>query len=184
MERSECNRNCWISAAIAGVLVVLFTAGIGDLSFWGGLFLGVVTAVLFGALMQWLVCHDQPAPLPPLEAVPPRDWQSRQAEVQPQALLVAAGMGPEPRQPVQMPIEAAPAMEDGDDLTRIKGIGPKLSDWLRQNGVTRYAQIAAWDAATEADFAQRLGRMGSRIRADDWVGQARALADGQNDGAA
>ena len=65
-----------------------------------------------------------------------------------------------------------------DDLKRIKGIGPKLSDWLHENGITRYAQIAAWDAATVADFAQRLGRMGNRIEADDWVGQAKLLAAG------
>ena len=65
-----------------------------------------------------------------------------------------------------------------DDLKRIKGVGPKLSDWLHENGVTRYAQIAAWDAAMVADFAQRMGRMGGRIEADDWVGQAKLLAAG------
>lgn len=61
---------------------------------------------------------------------------------------------------------------------RIKGIGPKLNDWLHENGVTRYAQIAEWDAATVADYAHRLGRMGNRIEADDWVGQAKLLAAG------
>ena len=37
MERSVCNRNCWISGAIAGVVVLLFTSGIGDLAWGAGL---------------------------------------------------------------------------------------------------------------------------------------------------
>ena len=65
-----------------------------------------------------------------------------------------------------------------DDLKRIKGIGPKLSEWLHENGVTRYAQIAEWDRAAIADYAERLCRMGGRIEADDWVGPAKLLAAG------
>lgn len=184
MERSECNRNCWVSAAIAGVLVLLFASGLGELHWLGGLFLGAMTFALLGALLVWLVCHEQPAPLPPLDAAPPEDWRRRQADRQPESLLVSGALGPEPQGAVQMPVAvvlaaAMPAADAGpDDLRRIKGVGPKLSDWLRENGVTRYAQIAAWDAATVADFARRLGRMGGRIEADDWVGQARLLAAG------
>lgn len=80
-----------------------------------------------------------------------------------------------------MPIVAGAlpgTVQSGNDLRRIKGVGPKLADWLADNGVTRFAQIAAWDKATVADYAQRLGRMGGRIEADDWVGQARILAAG------
>lgn len=42
--------------------------------------------------------------------------------------------------------------------------------------MTRFAQIAAWDDAEIDRFAELIGRMGSRIRSDDWVGQARDLA--------
>lgn len=70
----------------------------------------------------------------------------------------------------------APALSD--DLGRIDGIGPRLTDWLHQNGVTRFAQIAAWTPEDAADWAQRLGRWGGRIESDDWIGQARILAAG------
>lgn len=71
-----------------------------------------------------------------------------------------------------------PADPDADDLGRIDGIGPRLTDWLHQNGVTRFAQIAAWTPEDAADWAQRLGRWGGRIESDDWIGQARILAAG------
>ncbi|MDQ7260501.1 hypothetical protein NM680_01665 [Paracoccus sp. PS-1] len=204
MERAECNRNCWISAAIAGVVVLLFTSGIGDLHWLAGLFLGAVTFVLFGALMVWLVCHERPELFAEGDGLTGTDWQRAAVDRQPETLLVGGSLGPEPftsgtqMSGRQMPIvagampaaasrpdpaPAAPAQPAGtapgtDDLKRIKGIGPKISDWLNAQGVTRYEQIAAWDAAAVADFAQRLGRMGGRIEADDWVGQAKLLAAG------
>lgn len=66
----------------------------------------------------------------------------------------------------------------GDDLTRIRGIGPMLQTWLAAYGVTRYDQIAAWDDADITRFSNMMGRMGHRIRREDWVGQARLLAAG------
>lgn len=159
---------------IAGVLVLLFVSGLGGMPWLGGLFLGGITFALSGALAVWLICHEMPAPLPSLEVAPPMDWRRQLADSQPQALLVAATL---PEQPlaVQMPLRAEVA---ADDLRRIKGIGPKICDWLNGHGVSRYDQIAAWDAATVADFVHRMGRMGSRIEADDWVGQAKLLAAG------
>jgi len=192
MERAECNRNCWISAAIAGVVVLLFTAGIGELHWLAGLFLGAVTFVLSGALMVWLLCHERPELFEDGAGMTGTDWQRAAADRQPEALLVGGSLGPEPfasasqmpivagkmPSPGPRPVAAVRPMPGADDLRRIKGIGPKISDWLNAQGVTRYDQIAAWDADTVADFAQRLGRMGGRIEADDWVGQARLLAAG------
>lgn len=189
MERSVCNRNCWISGAIIGVIVLLFTSGIGDLPWGAGVFLGLIVGVLFAALLVWLVCHEGQEPYDaglagPKVGMTSTDWDREMVERQPDALLVSPG-GPEGvTSATQLPIMAgampmAPrATVAADDLRRIKGIGPKLSDWLVENGVTRFDQIAAWDAAKVADFAQRLGRMGGRIEADDWVGQARILASG------
>lgn len=48
MERAECSRNNWIVAAIAGVVVLLFVLGIGDLHWLAGLFLGAVTFSCWG----------------------------------------------------------------------------------------------------------------------------------------
>ena len=71
--------------------------------------------------------------------------------------------------------EATPAA-DGDDLRRIKGLGPKLVTLLAEQGVTTFAQIAAWDDADIDRIDARLGRFQGRIRRDDWVAQARLLA--------
>ena len=86
-------------------------------------------------------------------------------------------------------VEAAPAAAsdpqplkvsdgNGDDLTRIKGVGPKLAALLESLGVTSFAQIAAWDEAEIDRIDGQLGRFEGRIRRDDWTGQARLLADG------
>jgi predicted flap endonuclease-1-like 5' DNA nuclease len=64
----------------------------------------------------------------------------------------------------------------GDDLTRIKGLGPKLADQLRALGVTSFAQIAAWNDAEIDRVDAQLGRFQGRIRRDDWPAQARLLA--------
>ncbi|NNC53729.1 MAG: hypothetical protein HKO08_11885 [Erythrobacter sp.] len=69
---------------------------------------------------------------------------------------------------------------NGDDLTRIKGVGPKLAATLESLGVTSFAQIAAWDDAEIDRIDGQLGRFEGRIRRDDWTGQARLLADGKD----
>lgn len=67
---------------------------------------------------------------------------------------------------------------DPDELTRIKGLGPKLAETLRALGVVSFAQIAAWDEAAIDRIDDQLGRFKGRIRRDNWVEQARLLADG------
>jgi NADH-quinone oxidoreductase subunit E len=61
-----------------------------------------------------------------------------------------------------------------DDLKLISGIGPKVETVLKGMGVTRFAEIAAWNKADVARFEKELGFDG-RILRDDWVGQAKAL---------
>jgi NADH-quinone oxidoreductase subunit E len=71
---------------------------------------------------------------------------------------------------------AAPAVGAGDELTAIKGLGPKAAEKLQEMGVTRYAQIAAWSDADVARFDRELNARGRIVR-DDWVAQAKALAE-------
>ena len=88
--------------------------------------------------------------------------------------------------PTPAPASAAPASASapagGDDLTRIKGLGPKLSATLHGMGVTTFAQIAAWDDAEIDRVDAQMGRFQGRIRRDDWVGQAAMLAAGDEAG--
>ncbi len=74
------------------------------------------------------------------------------------------------------------AQESLAELTRIKGLGPKLAATLGELGVTRIEQIAAWDDAEIDRIDAQLGRFQGRIRRDNWVEQARLLAVGDTAG--
>jgi len=74
--------------------------------------------------------------------------------------------------------EAPPPSDEGDDLTRIKGLGPKISTALRALGVTRYAQIAAWTEEDVARIDAQLGAFAGRATRDNWIEQAKLLAGG------
>ncbi len=71
----------------------------------------------------------------------------------------------------------APPPEGADDLKRISGVGPKLEGVLNDLGFYRFEQIAAWTADDVAWVDQRLTFKG-RIERDDWMSQAKILADG------
>ncbi len=75
-----------------------------------------------------------------------------------------------------------PAPGGGDDLTRIKGLGPKLSELLGQLGITRFAQIAAWTPQEIDQIDAQLGRFSGRITRDQWVEQAKLLSAGDETG--
>jgi predicted flap endonuclease-1-like 5' DNA nuclease len=84
-----------------------------------------------------------------------------------------------PAAAVAVPVAAAtPVAAEGDDLTRIKGLGPKLSRLLADLGVTRFDQIAAWTEADIAAIDARLGAFAGRPTRDAWVEQAQLLISG------
>ncbi|SEH86378.1 hypothetical protein [Paracoccus alkenifer] len=59
---THCARNCWIFAAVMGLVVLLFS--LGGVGFMGGLFLGFVTAWLLGGLGVFLLCQGAEADEP------------------------------------------------------------------------------------------------------------------------
>ncbi|OCC25017.1 hypothetical protein MB02_06165 [Croceicoccus estronivorus] len=69
-----------------------------------------------------------------------------------------------------------------DDLTRIKGLGPKLAKLLQSLGITRFEQIAGWNDADIDQIDAELGNFRGRIRRDNWVEQAGYLANGDTAG--
>jgi large subunit ribosomal protein L21 len=73
--------------------------------------------------------------------------------------------------------EAPVAAAGADDLKQLSGVGPALEKKLHANGVTTFAQIAAWGAADIAEFDEKLSFKG-RIEREGWVDQAKALANG------
>jgi predicted flap endonuclease-1-like 5' DNA nuclease len=66
-----------------------------------------------------------------------------------------------------------PALED--DLTKIKGIGPKFASALHALGVHRYEDIAGWTDEDVARFADALKVPRARIDKGGWIAAARAL---------
>ncbi|MDB6176119.1 hypothetical protein PAF17_01190 [Paracoccus sp. Z330] len=183
MTTKDHTTTCWAAGIVLGLLVWIMTAWPGDLNWFEGLVLGVVSGVVFAAFLVWLLCRGEPA-------MDSADWhpvqhrssfeedvQLQPRGVQSQAASVFLG-------------DSAPALEQKDadtgtapvatvdDLKEIKGIGPKLEEMLNDHGITSFAQIATWDDERIDHFAELIGRMGSRIRSDDWVSQARTLAAG------
>ena len=101
------------------------------------------------------------------------------AESEPEAVVEAAPALEAATTPDPVPVvaETLPAADAAiDDLTRMNGIGPKLSAALAGLGVTRFAQIAAWTDEDLARMDAELSLKGRAVR-EAWVAQARRLAD-------
>lgn len=107
----------------------------------------------------------EPAPELPPQADPAPELPGESPQESPAAPQIA----PDP----------APAANDtGDDLSRIKGLGPKLQALLPTLGLTTYAQIAALDDAALDELDGKLGAFAGRPVKDNWVAQAKHLAAG------
>ncbi len=77
------------------------------------------------------------------------------------------------------PAHAAAASSEGtDNLLQLKGVGPKLATLLTTLGVTRFAQIAAWTDTDIAAIDAKLGNFKGRPVRDQWIDQAKYLANG------
>jgi predicted flap endonuclease-1-like 5' DNA nuclease len=71
-----------------------------------------------------------------------------------------------------------PSAPPGDDLTLIKGIGPKYARLLRELGVTSYAALAAWTEDDVERAAAHLGIPAARVRKAGWIEAAARLVAG------
>jgi predicted flap endonuclease-1-like 5' DNA nuclease len=153
----------------------------------------LVAALLIGLLVAWWVFvasrrtrveiarGDEDAPAKRNQALIDAPPAAAFPEIPPPTPEGMAGVG----EAVQVAADLVPLMprpSEGDDLTRIKGLGPRLADQLHALGVTSFAQIAAWDEAEVDRIDAQLGRFQGRIRRDDWRAQAQLLAAGDTAG--
>lgn len=90
-----------------------------------------------------------------------------------------AEMAPTPSEIVSAPMAVAAdietAVERPDELTLLRGVGPRVADALVARGVTTFAQLAAWSELEMAAFDKDLKLLGRSTRYD-FIGQAREFA--------
>lgn len=148
---------------------------------------GIGEAVAIGAQDVVEEAATQPVPESPPEiqpAPPPPPAPAPQPEVVP---------SPEPQPEIVPSVEPIPAPSPptaapegevllADDLSRIKGLGPKLQKLLPTLGLSTFAQIAALSEADLAELDTKLGAFAGRPAKDNWVEQARYLAAGDTAG--
>ena len=72
--------------------------------------------------------------------------------------------------------------QPGDDLQRIKGVGPKLAEILRGRGYSSFAQLARLTPQEIAMLDEQLGAFRGRIERDRIVEQAQYLERGDTEG--
>ena len=120
-----------------------------------------------------------PAPAPAEPSTPAQEPAAASPTVPP---VTGAGLGGATAAvsgAVARESEAAQQRPEGaDDLTRLKGVGPKLAAQLTTLGVTSFAQIANWSEADIDRIDDQLGRFKGRIRRDNWIEQARLMESG------
>ena len=142
----------------------------------------IVAALVVGLALAWYLFHASRRTR--ITSTRTDVLDEGAAPAQRNKALIDSAPAATPAQPAAgvAPAAAAAAPASGDDLTRIKGLGPKLAATLREQGVTGFAQIAAWSEADIDRIDAGLGRFQGRIRRDDWVGQAKLLAAGDDAG--
>ena len=70
---------------------------------------------------------------------------------------------------------SAEAVQSGDDLKQISGIGPGLEQKLKAGGITTLKQLAQLSDADIEELEERIIRFSGRIKREQWVEQARKL---------
>jgi predicted flap endonuclease-1-like 5' DNA nuclease len=123
----------------------------------------------------------KPAPVKPAPVVTrarPRDEESAAPKPPPGKSEVAAA-APAPAGKKQFPGQppeslSAPRGGTPDDLTKIKGIGPKSVEKLHALGVFHFDQIAAWNIDNARWVGAALSVPG-RVERGKWILQAREL---------
>jgi ribosomal protein L30 len=130
-----------------------------------------------------------PAEAAPVKAAPaPKKAAAKPAAKAEAKAPEAEPVAAEPVAESPAPVEAAPAPKakkskaaDGDDLTRIEGIGPKMSGALKTAGIDTFAKLAASDQDALKKAIEDAG-MNLAPSIETWAEQAKFAADGDWDG--
>ncbi|MEL6573533.1 MAG: hypothetical protein AAFQ64_17895 [Pseudomonadota bacterium] len=140
----------------------------------------LVLAALIGLIAGWLIFGNQAATAGAGDA---DRLQAENAQLRSQLAAAEA--------PAVETASAAPTMtgtvpeqldapRDGkaDDLKRISGVGPRMEQMCNMLGFWHYDQIANWTESEIAWVDENLQGFKGRLTRDDWVSQAKILAEG------
>jgi len=81
--------------------------------------------------------------------------------------------------PIQTKMDRLGKVSSADDLTRIRGIGPKVAQLLQSAGINSFAQLAEQNEASLRALLRKAGL--PMINPADWPEQARLLITGAAD---
>lgn len=115
-----------------------------------------------------------------IEALKTTDIIAPPAEMEIANIPVISTTQPEPvwnlgaRQVPMPPPMETPTVE-GDDLTRIDGIGPFLAKQLNDANIYTYEQISQWNTGDMNAVTEQIRYFPGRIERENWVGQAAQL---------
>ncbi|WP_298969907.1 NADH-quinone oxidoreductase subunit NuoE [uncultured Roseobacter sp.] len=104
-------------------------------------------------------------------------WQGKAANKAAKPAKPAKKAAPVAETGTKPQVMTAARDEGADDLKKIKGVGPKLEKMLNGMGFFHFDQIAAWSADEVAWVDENLEGFKGRVSRDQWVSQARALAE-------
>lgn len=137
----------------------------------------ILVAVAIGLIVGWLVFRPRQrirltdsAPVRPHMVQSARETVfGHEAEVTTKHVLGAESAG-------------SAGSDRGDDLERLKGVGPKLAAMLTAHGLTRFEQLAKLTDSEVERLDADLGAFRGRLQRDRIVEQADYLARGDIDG--
>ncbi len=203
MSNSNTNNTCMtVSIVVAAVVVGLLAYFISTVT---PLWVAILAFLVLLALGLWLaqkICGGSEAEIykEELEQVRAEDSGETAVEAEPapeedsESLAdLAASINTDPVEEAEAPAgepaaetaeqtrpEALSAARDGkgDDLKKIRGVGPKMEKMLNEMGFFHFDQIAAWSAAEVAWVDDNLQGFKGRATRDNWVEQAKTLAAG------
>nr|WP_253201148.1 hypothetical protein [Sphingomonas quercus] len=145
----------------------------------------LAVVLLLRGRRQRVALSEQPVAEPERRTFAPTPREAKPAGPvmpRPEPEVAAAKAGTPPVGLAPLPVSFSPAAPGtpvpGDALTMLKGLGPKAAAQLNALGVTRFTDLAALDEAGVDALDAQMGSFRGRIRRDQWVEQARLLADG------
>lgn len=69
----------------------------------------------------------------------------------------------------------------GDDLTTLEGIGPRISEILRNAGVESFADLARMSRSEVKEILDNAGPRYQMFEPNGWIEQAKLAAEGKNE---